>query len=101
VEFILRGWRRVPFTCSYITGKAFVPQLVIVGFFSFYLFTSFGGQLALLAMRVPVLALFWLAPVVAAIAVMRRNRIRAWLEEEAQFEDALPNETNALRLSGY
>lgn len=101
VEFILRGWRRVPFTCSYITGKAFVPQLVIVGFFSFYLFTSFGGQLALLSMRAPVMALFWLAPVVAAIVVMRRNRIQAWIEEEAQFEDALPNETNALRLSGY
>ena len=101
VEFILRGWRRVPFTCSYITGKAFVPQLVIVGFFSFYLFTSFGGQLALFAMRAPGAAVGWLVPVIAALYVMRRNRIQAWLEEEAQFEDALPNETNALRLSGY
>jgi hypothetical protein len=101
VEFILRGWRRVPFTCSYITGKAFVPQLVIVGFFSFFFFTSFGAQLSLLVMHSPAAALLWLTPVVAALLVMRRNRIQAWLEEEAQFEDALPNETHALRLSGY
>jgi hypothetical protein len=100
VEFILRHWRRVPFTCSYIIGKAFVPQLVIVGFFAFFLFTGFGGGLALFAARAPGAAVIWSVLPGAAVLVMRRNRRGSGTEEGEQFEDLLPTDLNALKISG-
>jgi hypothetical protein len=100
VEFILRHWRRVPFTCSYIVGKAFVPQLVIVGFFAFFLFTGFGGTLVALAALAPGTAIFWLILIGSAVLVMRANRRGPGTEEGEQFEDMLPTDTNALRISG-
>ena len=31
-EYQMGDWRRVPFTCSYIPGKGFVPQMCVKAF---------------------------------------------------------------------
>lgn len=100
VEMLLAPWRRVPFTCSYIVGKGFVPQLVILGFMAFWLFTTVGTFLALLPLVAPGSAFTWTLVIVAAALAMRHVRLRAWQADAIEFEDSLPNEPNALRLSG-
>ena len=37
VELLMKDWARIPFTCSYIPGKQFVPQAVLIAI------ASFGG----------------------------------------------------------
>ena len=39
VEFLMADWHRVPFTCSYIPGKGFVPQMCVKAFASYVTFT--------------------------------------------------------------
>ena len=101
VEALMVDWRRIPFTCTYIAGKGFVPQLVLLGFLTFIGFTTVGHGLAYgTAVRSPVFGLIVCALLTAIIFGLRRYRRRASVIEQLQFEDALPTEMNALRLSG-
>jgi hypothetical protein len=100
VELALLEWRRVPFTCSYIPGKGFVPQLVILGLGAFWIFTTIGSGLAQIALRAPGAALIPTAIVGALALGLRFLRRRRWQREPIEFEDSLPMETSALRLSG-
>ena len=94
-------WRRIPFTCTYIAGKGFVPQLVLLGFLTFVGFTTVGRALAYgSAVRSPVFGLTVCALLTAIILGLRRYRHQDSLIEKLQFEDALPSEMNALKLSG-
>ena len=40
VEWVMADWRRIPFTCSYIPGKGFVPHMFVKGFASYLFFTT-------------------------------------------------------------
>ena len=40
VEWVMADWRRIPFTCSYIPGKGFVPHMFVKGFASYLVFTT-------------------------------------------------------------
>ena len=101
VEMLLAAWRRVPFTCSYIVGKGFVPQMVILGSCAFWLFTTIGTTVALLALPAPGTAILSTLVIVAATLAFRYVRLRSWQAEAIEYEDSLPNEPNALRLSGH
>ena len=46
VEWVMADWGRIPFTCSYIPGKGFVPHMFAKGFASYLVFT-FGTTLIL------------------------------------------------------
>jgi hypothetical protein len=99
VEFLMRRWWRIPFTCSYIPGKGFVPQTVLSGLFSFIVFTTFGATLAQMT-RLGVRAAFVFdAFLLVAILVMRRTRMKDWTIAPLEFEDELPSEVNPLKLS--
>ena len=102
VEFLLLGWRRIPFTCSYIVGKGTAPNTIIVGFLIFFGFTNFGAAFARVFLGAEPIAAFVLAAVlVAAIVSLRMVKRHLRGSEPLEFEDTLPSETNPLRLSEY
>jgi hypothetical protein len=98
VEILMRGWRRIPFTCSYVPGKGFVPHMFVRGVVAFLVFTNVGARLLQLCTEVPsalplVLALICV-PAVFLFVRRRRQRFPLGLA----FEDELPSEINPLRL---
>jgi hypothetical protein len=98
VELILKDWERIPFTCSYLPGKGFVPQTLLAGFLSFVLFTTLASALARFSLTGRPLV-FGFAAIVAGTAwlLARRRRARSRYTPIA-FEDVLPNEICPLRL---
>jgi hypothetical protein len=97
-ELLMQAWTRIPFTCSYIPGKAFVPQTVLLGIFTFAAFTGLGVMFGYQAMRPGVGILVVSAVIVAAAAGLRHWRRKNWHDLPLEFEDVLPSEINPLRL---
>jgi hypothetical protein len=99
VEVLMRSWARIPFTCSYVPGKGFLPQTILTGFASFVLFTTIGAGLAASSFSGRALPLIADAMLVAGIVMLRRRRLKAWQDTPLAFEDQLPQEVSPLRLS--
>jgi hypothetical protein len=99
VEILMRGWTRIPFTCSYIPGKEFVPKTLLRLFVSYVLFTALGIGLVRSSLAGRPSALIPVAIVGTVMLGLRRRRLRAWRETPLAFEDSLPTEVNPLRLS--
>src|SRR6185295_4339354 len=99
VEILMRHWARIPFTCSYIPGKGFVPQSILIGFSSFVFFTTVGSGLAWFTVLKRPGAFVLDTMVFAAVLVLRRYRLITWRGTPLAFEDQLPVEVNPLRLS--
>jgi hypothetical protein len=99
VEILMRGWARIPCTCSYVPGKGFVPQSILAGFSSFVLFTTAGAGLARFSVTGRPVPLAFDAVLVTAVLIMRRQRLNASSAAPLAFEDQLPAEVNPLRLS--
>jgi hypothetical protein len=99
VELLMKDWRRIPFTCSYLPGKRPVPQAIFIGLTLFVGFTTIGAALARLNLTNLASAAAADAILLLAIVVLRRRRFAACRDVPLEFEDALPTEVNALRLS--
>jgi hypothetical protein len=99
VEILMKDWTRIPFTCSYIPGKQFVPQSLLRGFVSFGAFTMIGWGLARSSLRGQPLSLVIDAMLLAAVPIVRRQRVDGWRQATLAFEDQSPTEVNPLRLS--
>jgi hypothetical protein len=98
-ELLMKEWARIPFTCSYIPGKGFVPQMLITAFVSFLLLTTIGRGLVHVILLEGPRALVPLAVVLAVVLWLQRRRIQRWKQTPLLFEDVLPTEVNPLRLS--
>jgi len=96
VEILMKDWARIPFTCSYIPGKRFVPQTVLIVFVSFVFFTTIGTGVVFLGLTGRPGALGPLGMLVGLIMAMRWRRIRLWKQAPLEFEDQLPTEVNPL-----
>jgi hypothetical protein len=99
VEWLMADWCRIPFTCSYIPGKGFIPHMFAKALGSFLLFTT----ASVIVLRVSVGrpgAVFVLALIAGAAAgalsVQRARRARL---TGLIFEDALPTDVTPLRLN--
>ena len=99
VEILMRHWARIPFTCSYIPGKGFVPQSILIGFSSFVFFTTAGSGLAWGSVIGRPEAFVLDAMLLAGVLVLRRRRLLARHATPLAFEDQLPVEVSPLRLS--
>ncbi len=101
VELLMKGWTRLPFTCSYIPGKRFVPQMVVIGFFSFLYFTTWGADLARAGLGAPgrLGALAGAGLLFVASAGLHWHRRSTARSTALEFEDVLPTDINPLRLS--
>jgi hypothetical protein len=99
VERYMADWRRVPFTCSYIPGKGFVPQMCVKAFASYVVF-SVATALALRASVRNYGVAIAIATVAGAVAfVLARRRARHAREAGLMFDEQLPTELTPLRLS--
>jgi hypothetical protein len=98
VELLMRDWARLPFTCSFIPGKGFVPQRIMLGTFFFVSFTTIGAALAKGIMNRSALSLVADAALFAAAVALRRRRIHLARLTPLEFEDVMPTELFPLRL---
>jgi ABC-type transport system involved in multi-copper enzyme maturation permease subunit len=99
VEILMKDWVRIPFTCSYIPGKGFVPQTILTGLVSFVAFTTAGALLARFTLTGHPASFALNAILLAGVLALRRYRLHTWKDTPLAFEDQLPTEVNPLRLS--
>lgn len=99
VEVLMKQWSRIPFTCSYIPGKGFVPQMLLTAFVVFTLLTTGGSGLVRYTLRGRTGALVVVAVIGGVTIWLQRRRTRRSAETALLFEDQLPTEVNPLRLS--
>jgi len=99
VEILMKDWARIPFTCSYIPGKGFVPQTILTGFLSFVTFTTAGAALARFSVTGRPASFALNVLLFAGVVALRRHNLNKRSGTPLAFEDQLPTEVNPLRLS--
>jgi hypothetical protein len=98
VNAVLLGWRRIPFTCSYLPGKRLIAHTLVLGFAAFVLFTAGGVLLVHLALA-STAAGSVIALTLCLIAwILNRRRLAQWREAPLMFEDELPDQPLQLSL---
>ena len=98
VEWMMADWRRIPFTCSYVPGKGFVPHTFVKGVASYLFFTTAAMILLRLSLGRPRAALVVAVIVGAAAGALRLRRTRDAPLTPLLFDDELPADVNPLRL---
>jgi hypothetical protein len=100
VEWVMADWRRIPFTCSYIPAKGFVPHMFVKGFASYLVFTTAATLILRVALALPA-AGFVVALIAGSTAgALCWNRARNASHTPLLFDDELPTDINPLRLYG-
>ena len=78
VEVLLRGWRRIPFTSSYMPGKQFIAQTVVVGIGTLVLGVTIVGAMALGAVRSVTFFVIMSGVLGTITYLLRRTRLNFW-----------------------
>ena len=102
VETSLHGFRKIPFTCSYLPGKANLKiKLGMYGGLLFFL-VAVGVSLELSTMHRPsrFAVLFGLLTAAAIWARFRWRAFAAWPHHTVQFEEVLESDLTTLDLRG-
>ena len=99
VECRMADWRRIPFTCSYIPGKGFVPQMFVKGFAAYVVFTFATGLMLRASLHRPTVAVALASLFSVAAAALALRRARRARQTSLLFEDELPSDLTPLRLS--
>ena len=99
VEWLMADWCRIPFTCSYVPGKGFVPHMVVKGFASYVVFTVASGLVLRLSLFRPQAALVLALILGAAATVLGVRRARDARHTSLNFEDELPVDVTTLQLN--
>jgi hypothetical protein len=98
VEVLLRGWRRLPFTSSYMPGKQFIAQTAVVGVGTLVLGVTIVGAVALGAARSVTFFTVTSGILGTITYLMRRTRLNLWRQGALEFDDKMPS---ALELNLY
>jgi hypothetical protein len=101
VETLLRDWRRIPFTCSYMPGKYSVAQSTLAVILLYLSAGSIGSLMELGALRQPspVPDVVVVAVLSVVVVWLRRRRLAKWREAPLVFDDELPTDVQVFRLS--
>jgi hypothetical protein len=99
VEIQMADWHRVPFTCSYIPGKGFFPQMCVKAFAWYVVFTFATGLMLRGSLRDPRAAVVLSLGFAIAAALLHVRRARRARQTNLIFEEQLPTELTPLRLS--
>jgi len=91
VELLLRGWRKIPFTCSYMPGRQSAAQSTVVGIGLLVLGVSLSGAIAVGSARSPVFAIIVVVLFGAITAAFIRARLALWNYAPLEFDDKLPS----------
>jgi hypothetical protein len=100
VELLMREWRRIPFTCTYLPGKGFVPHMVARGIAGYWVFTTLAAAVLLhtvTSMRAVAVAVLALATLASLLSIRRMRQARF---VALTFEDELPTDIIPFRLNG-
>jgi hypothetical protein len=100
VELLMREWRRIPFTCTYLPGKGFVPHMVARGIAGYWVFTTLAAAVLLhtvTSVRAVAIAVLALGSLVALLSIRRMRHARL---VALTFEDELPTDIIPFRLNG-
>jgi len=98
VEVLVRGWRRIPFTCSYMPGKQTAAQTTVVGIGLLVLGVTLCGAIAAGSARSPVFGVIAVALIGAVTWAFVRARLALWSDAPLEFDDTLPSAIDSLRL---
>ncbi len=103
VDLSLRGFRKIPFTCSYLPGKSKVHMIFWFGIVPVVVAIHKAAELELRAMANP--REYWaMAAILAASVFAARRMSNASVDRGGpgvQFEERAPDEMIGLDLSGY
>ena len=99
VEWMMVDWGRIPFTCSYIPGKGFVPHMVAKGFGSYLVFTTLATVILRVSLGRPRVAAVVALIVGVAAGTLSLRRTRNAPLTPLMFDDELPTDVNPLRLN--
>lgn len=99
VEWVMTDWRRIPFTCSYIPGKGFIPLMFVKGVASYLIFTSVTTLMLRISLGRPRVVLVVALIVGAAAGALSLHRTRQAPRAPLIFDDELPTEVHPLRLN--
>ena len=99
VEWTMSDWRRIPFTCSYLPGKGFVPHMFVKGFASYIVFSVASVLVLRICLAIPAAAAVFAFVFAGVAGVLSFFRSRHSRETNLIFEDELPTDVTPLRLS--
>jgi hypothetical protein len=101
VEALLRGWRRIPFTCSYTPGKYPLAQSCLIGLSIFAVVTTVGSAVEFVILRgmFPAAQIPLLTATSLLTLILRRRRRTKWEQTPLDFDDRLPSDIEPLSLS--
>jgi hypothetical protein len=99
VEVLLHGWRRIPFTCSYMPGKLSAAQATVIGIGLLIGPPTLCGALAVGSARSPIFGVVVVAILGVLTAVFARARIALWNCTPLEFDDKLPSAVEGLMLN--
>jgi hypothetical protein len=87
LELVLTGWRRVPFTCTWLPGKRPLPLAIFIVLVVIWVMTTAAGVVAF-AVRHPPRGVVVLSVIFAVTALaLRWRRKRSWARDPLEFED--------------
>ena len=95
----MADWGRIPFTCSYIPGKGFVPYMFAKGFALYLVFTTMTTIILRVSLAFPRVALVVALIVSIAAGMLSLRRTRHAPLSPLMFDDELPTDVNPLRLN--
>jgi hypothetical protein len=98
VEVLLQGWRKIPFTCSYMPGKQTAAQSTVVGIGLLVLGVSLSGAIAAGSARAPLFGAVAIALLGAVAYAFARARVALWTYAPLEFDDRLPSAFDTLLL---
>jgi hypothetical protein len=101
-EALLRDWRRIPFTCSYLPGKHSVAQSSLIGVTGFLLISTAGSVMDTIILRgwavTPTMVI--VSILCCVILALRRQRRKKWRDTPLAFDDELPSDVELFQLLG-
>jgi hypothetical protein len=96
VEWVLRRWHRIPFTCTYIPGKRPLAHVVLLTLAAFVVFINIGGGLIHFSLDRPGGYVLLCGVLFAAVAVLRKTRLARSIPVPLEFEDSLPDDVTVI-----
>jgi hypothetical protein len=96
VEWVLRRWHRIPFTCTYIPGKRPLAHSMLLTLAAFVVFINIGGGLIHFSLGRPGRYGLLCGVLFAAIVVLRRTRLARSVHVPLEFEDSLPDDVTVI-----
>jgi hypothetical protein len=96
VEWVLRRWHRMPFTCTYIPGKRPLVHSMLLTLGAFVVFINIGGGLIHFSLGAPRGYGLLCGVLVAAVVVLRRMRLVRSIDVPLEFEDSLPDDVTVI-----